>query len=404
MTKAAVKAAASGALPPYSLKSPLLSRTLQDDTGSSPTQREQRARADESSSSRTASSSGSALLAFPSLFGSSVVNYLLGIFDSPAYGNLTTHYLNETFNPATPDSPNVKYLSVAGRTDKMSVLHPLWFPKLILDAAAERGYAEEKGKSGKFYEGNDGLVSVSSAKWGEWLGTVDRCHHWDLRGEGGILPNGPSLADKPEGRPDPNAPGGWDWTWKSDFSERALEAQKAKMGATQPKQEKEGEALLNAQAIEKLPEMVKKATGSASRGWDMSQVGQVIDWVADHLPGGSDQDCQSHRSSQVHHHDHHHHQQHHHQHHHHPHAIGSKQLADAAREKAGEQYAAAAAGPSASESIGSSMTDHVASRANMKQTGDTGSRDKEHLEKSAGEFDLGRFYGGLMVKLREEGF
>jgi hypothetical protein len=145
MTKAAINAATSGSLPPYSLKSPLLSRTMGETKSKSPAQRQQEARDDAAAAAKESSS----LLAFPSMFGSSITNYLLGIFDSPAYGNLTTHFMQGTFNPSTPDDPNVKYLSVAGRTNKMSVLHPLWFPKLILDAAAERGYAEERGKSGK---------------------------------------------------------------------------------------------------------------------------------------------------------------------------------------------------------------------------------------------------------------
>lgn len=375
MTKAAIKAAAAGSLPPYSLKSPLLSRAT--DQSKSPAQRQQEAREDAAAAAKESSS----LLAFPSMFGSSITNYLLGIFDSPAYGNLTTHFMNETFNPSTPNDPSVKYLSVAGRTNKMSVLHPLWFPKLILDAAAERGYAEEKGKSGKEYEGNDGLVSVSSAKWGEWLGTVDNTHHWDLRGEGGLLPNGPSLEDKPEGRPDPNAPGGWDWEYKSDSAivKKAKEQKQLGSSGSEQKEEKAGEAWLNKQAIEKLPEMVKKATG-ISGGWDMHQVGQVIDWVGDLMPGtagSSESDSANKRD-----------------------AIGSRQLADAAKEKERE----AGRHQQSRESKRDRLGRNVANDANMRQTGDMGKRVENSSERRAGKFDLGRFYGGVAMKLHEEGY
>ena len=371
MTKAAIKAAASGSLPPYSLKSPLLSRGTGE--SKSPAQRQQEARDDAAAAAKESSS----LLAFPSMFGSSITNYLLGIFDSPAYGNLTTHFLNETFNPSTPDDPSVKYLSVAGRTNKMSVLHPLWFPKLILDAAAERGYAEEKGKSGKEYEGNDGLVSVSSAKWGEWLGTVDNTHHWDLRGEGGLLPNGPSLEDKPEGRPDPDAPDGWDWNYKSDSMVVKKIKDKASSSSEQ-KEEKAGEAWLNKQAIEKLPEMVRKATG-VSGGWDMHQVGQVIDWVGDLMPGtGSSESDKADKKD----------------------AIGSRQLADAAREKEREGRRQSREGESGRDRL----VRNVANEANMRQTGDLGKRDEKMSERRAGKFDLGRFYGGVALKLHEEGY
>jgi len=34
--------------------------------------------------------------------------------------------------------------------------------------------------------GNDGLVSVRSAKWGEFLGTLDGVDHWEVRGSGGL--------------------------------------------------------------------------------------------------------------------------------------------------------------------------------------------------------------------------
>ena len=34
--------------------------------------------------------------------------------------------------------------------------------------------------------GNDGLVTVQSAKWGEFLGILEECDHWELRGARGI--------------------------------------------------------------------------------------------------------------------------------------------------------------------------------------------------------------------------
>jgi triacylglycerol lipase len=95
------------------------------------------------------------------------------MFDSPAYANLTTTYLNEVFNPRTPDDPHVRYFSVAGRVDALNIWHPLWLPKLVLDGA----------DSG---EGNDGLVSVHSARWGEFLGTLKGADHWTVRGGSGI--------------------------------------------------------------------------------------------------------------------------------------------------------------------------------------------------------------------------
>jgi len=95
------------------------------------------------------------------------------MFDSPAYANLTTRYLTNIFNPRTPDDPRVRYFSLAGRTGSLNIWHPLWLPKAILDGADGR-------------EGNDGLVSVSSARWGEFLGTLEGADHWAVRGASGI--------------------------------------------------------------------------------------------------------------------------------------------------------------------------------------------------------------------------
>ena len=315
-TAAVATATASAALAakglPFSLKSPLLALR---DTG------------------RQARESSSV-----SGFASSFTRYLLNIFDSPAYSNLTTSYLRDQFNPVTLDDPNVKYTSVAGRLPKMSVLHPLWFPKLVIDATAEKGFAEDEGHTGKAYEGNDGLVSVSSAKWGEFLGTVDECHHWDLRGEGGIFPSGGTTSNKPEGRPDTSKPGGWDW-------EGELTHQLGLQG---------GDAGLST----KNPEAAKSngqeagVSSSGSSSWDVAQVGQVLDWVTGQLPGGKNSET------------------------------GKRQLADAQREKEKEERRQSGAGGMKRE----------------RSEGEDGEKRKRD------KFDLARFYGGLMVKLREDGF
>jgi triacylglycerol lipase len=122
--------------------------------------------------SHFASAGSPSAFSFSSL-PSSFTTFLLGMFDSPAYANLTTSYLTNIFNPRTPDDPRVRYFSVAGRTGSLNIWHPLWLPKLVLDGA-------DGG------EGNDGLVSVESARWGEFLGALEGADHWALRGASGI--------------------------------------------------------------------------------------------------------------------------------------------------------------------------------------------------------------------------
>jgi triacylglycerol lipase len=281
---------------PFSLKSPLLARTEE------------------------ALAAGAGLAGFTSAMS----RYLLNIFDSPAYSNLTTTFLRE-FNPQTPDDPNVKYTSVAGRTSKLSVLHPLWFPKLVLDAAAEKGYPPDD--SGDKYEGNDGLVSVKSAKWGEFIGAVDDTHHWDLRGEGGIWPNGlatEEVKDKLTAKETKKEndglilPGAWDW---ADDVEEYLGLNLLKSADKKPETKSKGDAK-------------KKDDG----GWEIAQVGQLLDWVTDVLPGSKTTEA------------------------------GKRQIQEARDERMEAQ-----------------------------------TRGKEE-KKKRDKFDLAKFYGGLMLKLREDGF
>ena len=52
---------------------------------------------------------------------------------------------------------------------------------------AERNLLEKSGRADPTHIwGNDGLVTVRSAQYGEWLGVVDGCDHWDTRGANGF--------------------------------------------------------------------------------------------------------------------------------------------------------------------------------------------------------------------------
>ncbi|KAF5314946.1 hypothetical protein D9619_007396 [Psilocybe cf. subviscida] len=150
---------------------------------------------------------------------SSFTTLILSIVDSPAYANLTSAFLNDVFNPATPDDPRVKYWSVAGRmsADSVNVWHPFWLPKMVLDGVEEKEreklkkeWAEKFGFGADWPKdqtplwaderewGNDGLVTIQSAKWGEFLGTMEGADHWEMRGARGIefgvdIPAIPSL-------------------------------------------------------------------------------------------------------------------------------------------------------------------------------------------------------------------
>jgi len=94
--------------------------------------------------------------------------------DTPAYANLTTSFLQNTFNPMTPDSPDVTYFSFGavipkpppGQEDTgLPIWHPLYIPHKVV--------TEREGRE------NDGLVSLKSARWGKFVGQL-ACDHWVL--------------------------------------------------------------------------------------------------------------------------------------------------------------------------------------------------------------------------------
>ncbi|WVN86875.1 uncharacterized protein L203_102049 [Cryptococcus depauperatus CBS 7841] len=299
---------------PYSLKSPLLSRSSSKDISKDDT---------------------------IASFATGLTSYLLSIFDSPAYSNLTTSYLRDHFNPNTLDDPSVKYTSVAGRISRMSVLHPLWFPKLVLDAAAENGYAEDSsnmvlGKDEEpLYEGNDGLVSVSSAKWGEFIGAVDECHHWDLRGEGGLFPSSTSSISLGE-KIDLGVGGQED----KDGMPHGVNEHLG-LVARQKEIDKNQENQSGKDKSPASPKDILSTSLLSPSSWDLAQVGQVVDWVTNFLPGGQSTEA------------------------------GKRQLEDAKNEKEKE----------------------------LKLI----QKEKETEKKKRDKFNLERFYSALMLKLRDDG-
>ncbi|KAJ3356223.1 hypothetical protein HDU91_005568, partial [Kappamyces sp. JEL0680] len=90
--------------------------------------------------------------------------------DAPAFANLTREYC-AAFNRSTPDDPNVYYSSYAA-TATPPVYAPLGISRHIID--------KREGE-------NDGVVSIDSARWGNFKGGlglltvgVVACNHWEL--------------------------------------------------------------------------------------------------------------------------------------------------------------------------------------------------------------------------------
>jgi triacylglycerol lipase len=192
------------------------------------------------------------------------------MFDSPAYANLTTRYLTKIFNPRTPNDPQVRYFSVAGRTGSVNIWHPLWLPKVVLDGANGR-------------EGNDGLVSVESARWGEFLGTLEGADHWALRGASGIELLDADLASV-VGRRD--AWGLADW---GRFV-RAL-GRVEERGRAEAVQQAQGtsaseDKALSSTSLSSSPPPPSPLSSSSDEGlrWSTDRLSAVFDWLVEQVP------------------------------------------------------------------------------------------------------------------------
>lgn len=81
-----------------------------------------------------------------------------------AFQQLTRKYMLEKFNPHTPDDPSVRYFSY-GATADPGMLSPFRYSHGVV--------MDQEGP-------NDGLVSVESAMWGTYKGTLVGVSHLDL--------------------------------------------------------------------------------------------------------------------------------------------------------------------------------------------------------------------------------
>jgi len=84
--------------------------------------------------------------------------------ETGAFEQLTVKYMNESFNPRTPDREDIAYYSYG------ATLRPR------ITSVFRASHTIVEGVEGP----NDGLVSVRSAKWGTYKGTLDDVSHLDM--------------------------------------------------------------------------------------------------------------------------------------------------------------------------------------------------------------------------------
>lgn len=218
---------------------------------------------------------------------SSFTTLLLSVVDSPAYNNLTTSYLQDVFNTNTPDDPRVKYFSVASRMSPVNVLHPFWLPKMVLDGVEERErgalrqkFPDPRGKDNhgdyplwarEAEWGNDGLVPIQSAKWGEFLGIIEGADHWEIRGARGLRGGVDSLSFIGSINGDADGWGFKDWgrfvtAWKKEekIVQNAAAERSVKAKSSGKKTSEREETILRASA---------------------DTLSSVFDWLTEQVPG-----------------------------------------------------------------------------------------------------------------------
>ena len=88
--------------------------------------------------------------------------------------DLTTSNMKK-FNQSVKDDPNVQYFSFGAR------FNPRWYNLFSLTWLVMK-YEIKKDKARELRRliDNDGLVSVESSKWGQYIGTLDEVDHLDL--------------------------------------------------------------------------------------------------------------------------------------------------------------------------------------------------------------------------------
>ncbi|KIP03084.1 hypothetical protein PHLGIDRAFT_95195, partial [Phlebiopsis gigantea 11061_1 CR5-6] len=253
-------------------------------------------KAEQSTPKSDTSAAAKTILSLSSL-PSSFTTLLLSMLDSPAYANLSTTYLNKVFNPSTPDNPTVRYFSVAGRLSSMNVWHPLWLPKMVLDGYEERE-RKRLGVDWRYDEGgerwgNDGLVTVESARWGEFLGILEQVDHWELRGARGTFDLSVDLpwGGSKDGEASPStAEEGWnlgDWgrfvrAWKKE-EKKARNAGAARSELEESARARDGDASrarrLDESVKEKDEDFVDEVVKASTE-----KVSAVVDWLVDQAP------------------------------------------------------------------------------------------------------------------------
>lgn len=85
-------------------------------------------------------------------------------FETGAFSQLTQSYMSQTFNPKTPDREGISYYSYG------ATVNPRFWSMF---RQSHRIIQKLEGE-------NDGLVSVESAKWGTYKGTLKDVSHLDM--------------------------------------------------------------------------------------------------------------------------------------------------------------------------------------------------------------------------------
>lgn len=144
-------------------------------------------------------------------------------------------------------------------------------------------------KSGIKPLGNDGLVTVDSSRWGDFLGVLEGCDHWDIRGAGGLSAH---YIDEDKEKLDlgGSEENKWNWSdwqrflgvWSEDKAKRAPRNDISKDYDEKMERSKMVRTLEDTNAKQKMIDEVdgKDASKDANSS---STMGNMLDWVVDNV-------------------------------------------------------------------------------------------------------------------------
>jgi hypothetical protein len=152
---------------------------------------------------------------------------------------------------------------------------------------AARGGVLGEGESGS--RGNDGLVTIESAKWGHFLGTLENCDHWEVRGSSGLMDTAVKEMTSTTSTPAPTKENGKSWKWQDVYALVAKFTSKSPSPASPTSPAAATPAL--AVIVASVPSLTQHTAPAASinpradaQNDETTKIASLATWIVERLP------------------------------------------------------------------------------------------------------------------------